>query len=369
MKRIMVVFGTRPEAIKMAPVIKEFKRYAEEFEPIVCVTAQHRQMLDQVLSLFEIKPDVDLNLMKENQTLEFLTANTIQQITRVIIDLKPDLVLVQGDTTTAMVTALAAFYQKIPVGHIEAGLRTQDRYNPFPEEINRHLISILATYHFAPTQRAQEALLREGIPEETIFLTGNTVVDALRMIIKKNYQGNFNFSSLNGHKLILVTAHRRESFGKPFENICLALKEISRRNSDVEMVYPVHLNPNVKNVVYKILSQKERIHLIPPLEYCELVHLLNNSYLILTDSGGIQEEAPALGKPVLVLRKETERPEGVEAGVAKLVGTNVKRIIRETELLLRNEEEYLKMAKAISPYGDGRAAERIVKILMKIFYL
>lgn len=367
--RVMIIFGTRPEAIKMAPVVKEFKRYPQEFESIVCVTAQHRQMLDQVVSLFEIKPDIDLNLMQENQSLDSLTANTMRLLTKTIIGINPALILVQGDTTTAMIAALAGFYQKVPIGHIEAGLRTQDRYNPFPEEINRHLISVLATYHFAPTQKAKDALLREGIIEENIFLTGNTVVDALQMIIKQNYKSNFDFLSLNGHKLIFVTAHRRENFGKPLENICLALKEISRRNSDVEIVYPVHLNPNVKDVVYKILSQEKRIHLIPPVEYSELVHLLNNSYLVLTDSGGIQEEAPTFGKPVFVLRTETERPEGVEAGVARLVGTDKEKIVKFTELLLNDNAEYNKMSKAVSPYGDGNAAKKIVKILINKFSL
>lgn len=362
MKKILVVFGTRPEAIKMAPVIKELKKYTSEFEPIVCVTAQHRQMLDQVLSLFEITPDIDLNLMEENQSLDSLTAKAIQMLTKTIKEVRPDLVLVQGDTTTGMASALASFYQRVPVGHIEAGLRTNDRYNPFPEEINRRVISVLSTYNFAPTKKAVESLLNEGICKESIFLTGNTIVDALQTIIKKKKRIHFDFP-LNRYKLILVTAHRRENFGRPLENICAALKEITRRNPDVEIVYPVHLNPNVKEVVYRMLCQEERIHLVPPVEYCELVYLLDRSYLVLTDSGGIQEEAPALGKPVLVLRKETERPEGVEASVAKVIGTDTERIINETELLLRNKEAYIKMARATNPYGDGYAAERIIEIL------
>lgn len=364
--KIAVIFGTRPEAIKMAPVIKEIQNYPTELEPVICVTAQHRKMLDQVLSLFEIKPDIDLNLMEENQSLDSLTANAIKKLTSVMIERRPHFVLVQGDTTTAMVAALAAFYQKIPVGHVEAGLRTQDRYNPFPEEVNRRLISVLSTYHFAPTRKAVDTLLKEGYAKEYVFFTGNTVVDALQAISKKDYSGDFNSYFLNGHKIILVTAHRRENFGKPLEDICVALKEIAERNRNTEIVYPVHLNPNVQGVAYKILDKQERIHLLPPVEYCDLVQLLNRSYLVLTDSGGIQEEAPAFGKPVLVLRKETERPEGIEAEVAKLVGTDKAAIIREAELLLHDEREYRKMSKAISPYGDGHAAERIVEIIRNI---
>lgn len=366
MIKVLTIFGTRPEAIKMAPVIKSLQKDSLNFKTMVCVSSQHRHMLDQVLSLFKIEPDIDLDLMEENQNLDSLTANAIVKLTNTIKGIQPDLILVQGDTTTAMVAALAAFYQKIPVGHIEAGLRTKNRYNPFPEEINRHLISVLATYHFTPTRGATKALLKEGIPKEKIFLTGNTVVDALQMIAKKDYRLNFDPVSLNGHKLILVTAHRRENFGQPLENICVALKELVKRNHDIEIVYPVHLNPNVKGPVSKTLCSEDRIYLIPPVEYCELVQLLGKSYLVLTDSGGIQEEAPALGKPVLVMREETERPEGIEAKVAKLVGTNPDKIIKETELLLRNQTEYFSMARAVSPYGDGKAAERIKEIIKKI---
>ncbi len=363
LKKILCVFGTRPEAIKMVPVVKELLRHTDNFCPVVCVTAQHREMLDQVLSVFDIKPDIDLNLMEENQSLDSLTAKAMRMLTGVLLKVKPDIVLVQGDTTTAMVAALAAFYQKIPVGHIEAGLRTNDKYNPFPEEANRRLISALATYHFTPTKNATQALLREGVRKDSIFLTGNTVVDALHMIIKKDYQPNTVYLSNNGDKLILVTAHRRENFGEPLKNICMALSQIAKRNQNVKIVYPVHMNPNVQKVVYEILGQEERIRLIPPVGYLELIHLLNESYLVLTDSGGIQEEAPALGKPVLVLRKETERPEGIEARVAKLVGTDTEKIVRQTEILLNNKKEYLNMAKAISPYGDGHAAEKIVTCL------
>jgi len=361
---VLSIFGTRPEAIKMAPVVKELEKHPDKIESVVCVTGQHREMLDQVLSLFEIKPQIDLNLMEPNQTLASLTAKAITSLTDVIADVKPDVVLVQGDTTTAMVAGLTSFYQKVSVGHVEAGLRTYDRYSPFPEEINRRLISVLATYNFAPTQTAVNALMNEGYPEESIFLTGNTVIDALLMTVKRDYELDLGFSPLSD-KLILVTAHRRENFGQPLGNICTALKEIARCNPEVEIVYPVHLNPNVRSTVYQMLSNQERIHLIEPLEYEKFVHLMNRSYFVLTDSGGIQEEAPALGKPVLVLRSETERPEAIEAGVVKLVGTDTKVIISETKLLLHDEEEYATMSKGISPYGDGHAAERIVKIIVE----
>lgn len=362
--RVCVVFGTRPEAIKVAPVIMELSKYPNEIETVACVTAQHRKMLDQVLSIFNIKPDIDLDLMEENQSLDSLTANAVRALTKTFIEINPNIVLVQGDTTTAMVAALAAFYRKIPVGHIEAGLRTKDCYNPFPEEINRHLISVLATYHFAPTRKAADSLLREGVCRESVFLTGNTVVDALRMIVK-NIK-DINNSIANNSRMILVTAHRRESFGEPIRNICAALKSIVKRNKDVEIVYPVHMNPNIKEPVYNILSGQERIRLREPLEYSELVKLLYSCHMVLTDSGGIQEEAPTFGKPVLVLREETERPEGIEAGVAKLVGTDRDTIVREAELLLNDEKEYFKMAKAVSPYGDGSASERIVEIIKDI---
>lgn len=363
MKKILLIFGTRPEAIKMAPVVKALARDAESFQPVVCVTAQHREMLDQMLALFEIKPDLDLNMMEEDQTLDSLTANAIRAVTNALRAVQPDVVMVQGDTTTAMVAALASFYQKIPVGHVEAGLRTKDIYNPFPEEANRHIISVLATYHFAPTSRAVATLLGEGITREKIFLTGNTVVDALHWILERGGPPDFDRPALNGHKLILVTAHRRENFGRPLENICMALKEIVRRNRDVEIIYPVHLNPHVSGPVYKMLSYEERVHLVPPMEYHQMVSLLKGSYLVLTDSGGIQEEAPALGKPVLVMRNETERPEGVDAHVAKVIGTETESILKETEFLLRDHAEYLKMAMTVSPYGDGHAAERIAEAL------
>lgn len=363
-KKIICIFGTRPEAIKMAPVIKELKKHPAKFKVIVCVTAQHREMLDQVLSCFDLKTNIDLNLMQNNQSLDTLTANSITMLSKVIMDVKPDLVLVQGDTTTAMAAALASFYKKVDIGHIEAGLRTNNLQNPFPEEVNRKIISILSTYNFAPTKKTEEALLKEGINKETIFLTGNTVVDALKMIINKKRDSNLKFlPSLDKKKLILVTAHRRESFGKPIENICYALKAIAEKNSDVEIIYPVHLNPNVRSTVYGILDKVDRIHLCSPLDYFEFICLLSRCFLVLTDSGGIQEEAPVLGKPVLVLRNETERPEGIEANVAKLVGTDTNIIIKNVEKLLRNTREYAKMSKAANLYGDGKASEKIVRII------
>lgn len=361
--RILSVFGTRPEAIKMAPVVKELEKHSNSVESVVCVTGQHREMLDQVLSLFEIEPQIDLNLMEPNQTLASLTARVMTGLTEIIVDIKPDVVLLQGDTTTAMVASLAAFYQKVPVGHVEAGLRTYNKYSPFPEEINRRLISILATYNFAPTQTSVDALISEGFPMDSVFLTGNTVIDALLMTVNKKCELDMDILN-SDRKLILVTAHRRENFGKPFLDMCTAMKEITRRNADVDIVYPVHLNPNVRKAVNQILSNEERVHLIEPMEYRKFVHLMNHSYIVLTDSGGIQEEAPALGKPVLVMRNETERPEAIECGTAKLVGTETEAIISATEKLLKDEKEYEKMSNAISPYGDGHAAEKIVEILL-----
>lgn len=351
----------------MAPVIRELKRYPTNCEVTICVTAQHREMLNQILSNFNLKPNIDLNLMQYNQSLDSLTGNSIKLLSKVIMDVSPDLVLVQGDTTTAMAAALASFYKKVSIGHIEAGLRTNNMYNPFPEEINRRIISILSTYNFAPTQKAKEALLKEGVNKKTIFLTGNTIVDALNMVINNKKDSNFKFlSPLNNNKLILVTAHRRESFGKPLENICYALKGIAEKNSDVEIIYPVHFNPNVKSTVYSILNNLDRIHLLSPLDYSEFIWILSHCYLVLTDSGGIQEEAPVLGKPVLVLRNETERSEGIEAKVAKLVGTDRDTIIKNIEILLRNPDEYKKMSKTATLYGDGKASEKIVNIILNI---
>ena len=367
--KVLFLFGTRPEAIKMAPLIKEFKS-EENFEIKVCVTAQHRQMLDQVLNFFSIKPDYDLNLMKPNQSLFDITSNTLKGLEPILDKEKPDLVFVQGDTTTAFVGTLAGFYKKIKVAHIEAGLRSYNKYSPFPEEINRVLVGHLADYHFAPTKRAKENLFKENI-KENVFVVGNTVIDALFLgldIIKKEgeekYYKYFDFIDFS-KKIILVTGHRRDSFGKPFENICYALKEIANSFSDIEIVYPVHLNPNVREPVNKILRNQERIHLIEPLEYPYLIWLMSKSYLVLTDSGGIQEEAPSLGKPVLVMREVTERIEGIEAETAKLVGTNKEKIVKEVEVLLKDKEEYNKISKAVNPYGDGRASRRIVELIMK----
>jgi UDP-N-acetylglucosamine 2-epimerase (non-hydrolysing) len=362
MKTVLVVLGTRPEAIKLAPVIAALKRQPQTFQAVVCVTAQHRQMLDQVLRLFQVCPDIDLDLMQENQSLSGLTSRVMLRVTDAITEVAPDVVLVQGDTTTAMVSALAAFYLRIPVGHVEAGLRTRDPYNPFPEEMNRRLISVLGTVHFAPTKKAFEALVGEGVPEEQVFLTGNTVVDALLAIAHQSDAVDIGLP-LDGRKVILVTAHRRESFGEPLHNICLALGELARRHPEVLIVYPVHPNPNVREPVRRLLSGRKGIALLEPLEYKAFVYLMKHAYFILTDSGGIQEEAPALGKPVLVLRDETERPEGIEAGTAKLVGTCTEAILAEAEQLLLDCASYVQMACAVSPYGDGKAADRIVEIL------
>ncbi len=363
MRRVLLIFGTRPEAIKMAPLVRVLSERSE-FDLVTCVTAQHRQMLDQVLDWFHIHPDHDLNLMQPSQTLADLTARALQSVSKVIEEVGPDVVLVQGDTTTAMASAMAAFYLRTPVGHVEAGLRTRNMYNPFPEEINRHLISVMATYNFAPTKTAREALLAEGADPGSIHVTGNTVIDALQWTVAQPHTLRLGIPLDNpSERLILVTAHRRESFGPDFEAICLALRQIAVRNSDVRLIYPVHLNPNVQAPVYRILNGVERIHLIDPLPYPDFAHLMKRSTLVLTDSGGLQEEAPALGKPVLVMRKTTERPEAVEAGTARLVGTDTETIAAATEELLHNPAAYERMATAISPYGDGHAAERIADIL------
>ena len=370
MKKILTIFGTRPEAIKLAPVISEMLKHPRDIFSLICVTAQHRQMLDQVLSLFDMKPDIDLNLMEENQQLSSFSSNALRSLSRVIEEIKPDLVLVQGDTTTAMMSALAAFYKKVPIGHVEAGLRTYNNEQPYPEEANRRIISVLSSFHFAPTQRAINFLLAEGIPRRSIFLTGNTVIDALFATLSRIREEKFVPGILfflpndDHHKLVLVTAHRRESFGQPLKEICEALKMIAEKHQDVQIIYPVHPNPNVMGPAYSLLSEKERIKLVPPVDYRDLCYLMERSYLILTDSGGIQEEAPSLGKPVLVMRQETERPEAIEAGVAKLVGTNRESIIRAVHILLEDEDEYNTMTSIANPFGDGRASERIVNILL-----
>ncbi len=368
--KVLFVFGTRPEAIKMAPLIKEFQKYPDKFETTICVTAQHRQLLDQVLDFFDIKPDYDFNIMKKNQTLFDITVSILDKIHKTLNEVKPDIIFVQGDTTTTFVGALSGYYKKIKVAHLEAGLRSGNKYSPFPEEINRTLAGHLSNYHFAPTKNAKENLLKEGI-KENIFVVGNTVVDALFLgldILKEETEGKyidyFKFIDFS-KKIILVTGHRRESFGTPFENICYSLRELANEHKDIEIVYPVHLNPNVQEPVMRILKNKSNIHLIEPLEYPYFLWLMNKCYLILTDSGGIQEEAPSLGKPALVMREVTERMEGIELGTSKLVGTNKEKIIKETSLLLTNKEEYRRMAKRSNPYGDGKTSKRIIKILTR----
>ena len=364
-QRIMGVVGPRPEAIKMAPVVRELRRRADRVETIVCATGQHRQMLDQVVRVFSLEPDVDLGLMQPGQSLPDLTAASVVKMDETLDALRPGVVLVQGDTTTAMAAALAAFYRKIPVGHVEAGLRTGDRYRPFPEEINRRIISCLATWNFAPTAAALRALRASGAAEDTLHLTGNTVIDALLEITNRPEDpGSPPGFPSPGKRLVLVTAHRRESFGQPFEDLAGALRELAERVEDVEIVYPVHLNPNVQEPVRRILGAAPRVHLIEPLGYLDFARLMKRATLILTDSGGIQEEAPALGIPVLVLREETERHEAVEAGVARLVGTDPALIVTHAERLLRDPAAWKEMSKGASPFGDGHAAERIVKILV-----
>ena len=372
MKKILFIFGTRPEAIKMAPVVNVFRKDSVNFKTLVAVTAQHREMLDQVLSVFDIIPDYDLDLMSKNQTLESLTGKILNGISDLLKDIQPDLVFVQGDTTTTFAASLSAFYKKIPVGHIEAGLRTSNRYSPFPEEINRRMTSSIATYHFPPTKQAAQNLLHEGVEKENIKITGNTVIDALLSVSAKldTEQGKYETYFYDGYeidlaekKTILVTGHRRESFGHGFENICAAIKEIAQHNN-VQVVYPVHLNPNVQEPVNRILGGLENVSLIPPQDYVPFVFLMKKAHIILTDSGGVQEEAPSLGKPVLVMRDNTERPEGIDASTARLVGTNTREIKSSVELLLNNQSEYDKMAKAVNPYGDGKASEKIYDFVL-----
>jgi UDP-N-acetylglucosamine 2-epimerase (non-hydrolysing) len=363
--KILSIFGTRPEAVKMAPIVKLLAQ-TEGVESRVCVTAQHRQMLDQVLKLFEIKPDYDLDLMREDQSLAQLSADIFTHLDPVLEDYKPDWVLAQGDTTTVAITALLSYFRRVKFGHVEAGLRTHDKWQPFPEEVNRRVAGVIADLHFAPTQWARNNLLREGIDEKSIKVTGNTVIDALQFVKEQPEPEEIKKLTedlrIGERRLILVTAHRRENFGEPIENICLALKELARRG-DVEIVYPVHLNPKVQEPVKRLLADTEHISLLPPMDYLPLVHLMKRAALILTDSGGIQEEAPAFGVPTLVLREVTERPEGVEAGTLELVGTERSRIVNAAQRLLDDEAEYAKMAKSANPYGDGHAAERIVQHL------
>jgi UDP-N-acetylglucosamine 2-epimerase (non-hydrolysing) len=368
--KLLFVFGTRPEAIKMAPLIAACKKDTSRWDCKICITAQHREMLDQVLDFFAIVPDYDLSLMKPNQTLYDITADGLKALGQVITTEQPDMVLVQGDTTTAFIGALAAFYQKIKVAHIEAGLRSGDKYSPFPEEINRKLVGSIADYHFAPTKRAADNLAKEQIADH-VYTTGNTVIDALLWGVEIVRAGNKYAAAFNylkpGKKIILVTGHRRESFGKPFENICYSIKNIATKFSDsVQVVYPVHLNPNVQEPVNRILGGMENVHLVHPLDYPHLLWIMEKSHIVLTDSGGIQEEAPSLGKPVLVMREVTERTEGIDAGTAILVGTDPDVIEEKLSALLTNAELYNKMSKAVNPYGDGHAAENILKILEKV---
>ncbi|WP_334180939.1 non-hydrolyzing UDP-N-acetylglucosamine 2-epimerase [Pseudomonas nitroreducens] len=363
-RKILCVVGTRPEAIKMAPVIRALKN--EPWAEVrVLATAQHRHILDQVLDFFEIEPDIDLDIMRPNQALTTLTARLLLDLDDVLLAEKPDVVLVQGDTTTVMTAALACFYHRIPVGHVEAGLRTWDMQNPFPEEANRVIAGKLARWHFAPTEGSRQNLLKEGISDSEILVTGNTVIDALLQTAAKPLELGIELDPTK--RLVMVTSHRRENFGEPFRNICRALKTLAENNPNVQFLYPVHPNPNVKDVAYEFLGEVPNFILCEPLDYAPFVAAMKQSHLILTDSGGVQEEAPALGKPVLVLRDETERPEAVEQGVVKLVGPNYEPIVNEAQRLLDDEEAYKAMARGISPYGDGHAAERIAKVLREHF--
>ncbi|MEQ6359348.1 UDP-N-acetylglucosamine 2-epimerase (non-hydrolyzing) [Thermoanaerobacter thermohydrosulfuricus] len=369
--KIISVFGTRPEAIKMAPLIKALER-EKDFESKVCVTAQHREMLDQVLRLFNITPHYDLNIMKEKQTLSEITTSALIGLERVFNSEKPDLVLVHGDTTTTFAAALAAFYHKIKVGHVEAGLRSFNKWFPYPEEINRKLTGVLTDLHFAPTSRAKLNLLKEGVSEESIFVTGNTVIDAMAYTVKKDYvfrDERLNQIDYNDKKVIVVTAHRRENWGKPLENICNALKRIAQNYKDVYIVYPVHKNPVVRETVFSMLGELGNVLLLDPLDTDEMHNLMAKCYMVMTDSGGLQEEVPSLGKPVLVLRDVTERPEAVEAGTVKVIGTEQEVVYNEGTLLLENKEEYDKMANAVNPYGDGKASLRIIQAIKYAFNL
>jgi len=384
MKKIMLVFGTRPEAIKMAPLVKEFEKHPDEFDTIVCVTGQHREMLDQVLKIFDIKPNYDLNIMKQGQDLYDVTCRVLTGMRDVLKEVQPDVVLVHGDTTTSTASALAAFYQQIPVGHVEAGLRTRNIYSPWPEEMNRQITGRIATYNFSPTQLSRQNLLEERVDDEKITVTGNTVIDALYWVVEKIkndkdlsmelqdilLKAGYNTNRLNtGRRLVLITGHRRENFGDGFIHICNAIKTLTQNYPDVDFVYPMHLNPNVRKPIHEVfgedLSDLGNMFFIEPLEYLSFVYLMEKSSIVLTDSGGIQEEAPGLGKPVLVMRNTTERPEALDAGTVKLVGTDYDMILNSVSTLLNNKEEYNKMSKAVNPYGDGKACGRIVDFIRK----
>lgn len=384
MKTIMLIFGTRPEAIKMCPLVKEFQKYPESFKTIVCVTGQHREMLDQVLRIFEVEPDYDLNIMKQGQNLYDVTSRVLLGMRDVLKEAKPDVVFVHGDTTTSTAAALAAFYQQIPVAHVEAGLRTNNIYSPWPEEINRQITSRIATYNFAPTSLSKSNLLAENVQESSITVTGNTVIDALQQVVDrissdsglesglsaKLLEAGYDVSRVGqGRRLVLITGHRRENFGDGFISMCTAIKDLAAKYADVDFVYPMHLNPNVRKPIHEVfgddLSSLGNMFFIEPLEYLEFVFLMEKSSLVLTDSGGIQEEAPGLGKPVLVMRDTTERPEALAAGTVKLVGTDYAKIVSEVSMLLDNQSYYEKMSKAVNPYGDGKACDRIVKKMME----
>ena len=384
MKRILLVFGTRPEAIKMAPLVKEFQKYPDKFKTIVCVTGQHREMLDQVLRIFEIVPDYDLNIMKQGQDLYDVTSRVLLGMRDVLKEVQPDVVLVHGDTTTSTVAALATFYQQIPVGHVEAGLRTHNIYSPWPEEINRQITGRIAIYHFAPTPLSRQNLLAENVPSEQIVVTGNTVIDALYMVADKIksdkaldkelgevlLHSGYDVNRLsNGKKMVLITGHRRENFGDGSISICKAIQVLTQKFPNVDFVYPMHLNPNVRKPIHEVfgedLSNLGNMFFIEPLEYLSFVYLMEKSTIVLTDSGGIQEEAPGLGKPVLVMRDTTERPEALEAGTVKLVGTDLNKIVGEVSKLLTNQEYYERMSKAVNPYGDGKACRRIINQFLR----
>lgn len=365
--KVLTIIGTRPEAIKMAPVIALLNQHSE-IEAQLCVTGQHREILDQALSLFDLTPDIDLDLMKPNQTLSSMTARVFKMLDPILKKIKPDWILVQGDTTTVFAASMVAYYHNIKIGHVEAGLRTNDKRNPFPEEINRKITSVIADLHFAPTEWAKNNLIKENIPAASIHVTGNTVIDALLSVARIRYninEGELATIPFENKRIVLVTAHRRENHGAPLENICNSLKSLAKKHEDtVHFVYPVHPNPNVKTVVHKRLENQKNISLLPPLDYLPLVYLMKNSYFVITDSGGIQEEAPSFGKPVLILRKATERPEGIQAGIAKLIGTDQSTIMTEVSKLLEDESAYIAMAQASNPYGDGKAAERILSAIL-----
>lgn len=364
--KVMTIFGTRPEAIKMAPLVLELAKYPEQIESIVTVTAQHRQMLDQVLEIFEITPDYDLNIMKDRQTLIDVTTRGLEGLNKIMQEVKPDIVLVHGDTTTTFIASLAAFYNQIAIGHVEAGLRTWDKYSPYPEEMNRQLTGVMADLHFAPTTKSAQNLIAENKKEETIYITGNTAIDALKTTVKDEYSHPV-LDTVGNDRLVLMTAHRRENLGEPMRNMFKAIKRLVEKHNDIQVVYPVHMNPVVREIANEILGEDQRIHLIEPLDVIDFHNFASRSHLILTDSGGVQEEAPSLGVPVLVLRDTTERPEGIEAGTLKLAGTDEEVIFSLADELLSDSEAHAKMSKASNPYGDGEASRRIVEAILKNF--